>query len=54
MTVEVIEATVVIMSAEVIQTAKFFRTTLGFEINKLMAKISLFCGFENLCMISMF
>ena len=35
------------MSVEVIETAEFFRTTQGFEINKLMAKISLFCCFEK-------
>jgi hypothetical protein len=29
------------MSVEVIETAEIFRTTQGFEISKLMAKISL-------------
>ena len=43
--VEVIEVTEVIMSIEVIETPEFFRTTQGFEINKLMAKISLLCCF---------
>ena len=45
--IEVIEVTEVITSVEVIETAEFFRTTQGFEINKLMAKISLFCCFEK-------
>ena len=45
--VEVIEVTEVIMSVEIIETAEFFRTTHGFEINKLMAIISLFCCFEK-------
>ena len=35
------------MSVEVIETAEFFRTIQGFEINKLMAKISLFCYVEK-------
>ena len=34
------------MSVEDIQTAEFFRTTQGFEINQLMAKIILFCPLE--------
>ena len=45
--VEVIEATEVITSVEVLETAEIFRTTQCFEINKLMAEISLFCCFEN-------
>ena len=45
--VEVIEATEVIMSVEVIETIEIFRTTQGFEINKFMTKISLFCCFEK-------
>ena len=35
------------MFVEVIETAEIFRTTLGFEINKSMAKVSLFCSFEK-------
>ena len=35
------------MSVEVIETAEFFRITQGFEINKLMAKISLSCCLEK-------
>ena len=35
------------MSVEVIETAEFFRITQGFEINKLMAKISLSCCLEE-------
>ena len=35
------------MSIEVIKTSEIFRTTQGFEINKLMAKVSLFCCFEK-------
>ena len=45
--VEVIEVNEVIMSVEVIETAEFFRITQGFEINKLMAKISLSCCLEE-------
>ena len=35
------------MSVEVIETVAVFRTTQGFEINKLITKISLFCSFEK-------
>ena len=35
------------MSVEVIENVEIFRTTQGFEINKLMAKVSLFCCFEK-------
>ena len=34
------------MSVEVIETTEIFRTTQGFEINQLMAKIILFCPLE--------
>ena len=49
--VEVIEATEVITSVEVLETAEIFRTTQCFEINKLMAEISLFCCFEKKRMV---
>ena len=41
-TVEVIEASAVIMSVEVMKATKVFKTTLTLGINKLMAKITFF------------
>ena len=45
--VEVIEASDVIMSVAVIKATEIFKPTLDLEIDKLMAKISLFCCFEK-------
>ena len=45
--VEVIEASDVIMSVEVIGAADVFKTTYILEINKLMARITLFWYFEK-------
>ena len=45
--VEVIEASNVIMSDEVIEATEVFRTTYTLEINKLMAKMTSFSCFEK-------
>ena len=41
-TVEVIEASAVIMSVEVMKATKVFKTTLTLGINKLLGKITFF------------
>ena len=43
--VEVIEASEVIMSVEIIEALVIFRTTYDLEINKLMARITYFFFF---------
>ena len=45
--VEVIETSDVIMSVQVIGATEVFKTTEVLEINKLMAKITLFWCFEK-------
>jgi hypothetical protein len=44
---EVIEASNVIMSDEVIEATEVFRTTYTLDINKPMAKMTLFSCFEK-------
>ena len=45
--VEVIEVSDVIMPVEVIEATEVFKTTQVLEINKLMAKMTLFWCFEK-------